>query len=66
MQFLSQDKLVKTQNGQHKRKHYLNFSLTVDLFEVRVNKKKDKYYAFFVEPDSLGTDAFPSLEKNGK
>ena len=40
MQFLSQDKLVKTQNGQYKRKHYLNFSLTVDLFEVRVNKKK--------------------------
>ena len=38
--------------------NYFQCSFTIDLFASRVNKKVSRYYAFYVEPDSVGTDAF--------
>ena len=37
--------------------NYFQCSFTIDLFASRVNKKVSRYYAFYVEPDSAGTDA---------
>lgn len=35
-----------------------NYLFTVDSFASRVNKKVNKYYTFYVELDSFGTDVF--------
>ena len=38
--------------------NYFLCSFTTDLFALRVNKKVRRYYSFYVEEDSVGTDAF--------
>ena len=35
-----------------------NYLFTVDSFASRANKKVNKYYTFYVELDSFGTDVF--------
>ena len=39
-------------------KNYFQGSFTTDFFASSVNKKVSRYCAFYVEPDSVGTDAF--------
>ena len=38
--------------------NHFQCTFTIDLFASRVNRKVCRYYAFYVEPDSGGTDAF--------
>ena len=38
--------------------NYFECSFTIDLFASRANTKVSRYYAFYVEPDSVGTGAF--------
>ena len=45
----------------HRFSHITNYfqcSFTINLFASRVNKKVSRYYAFYVKPDSVGTDVF--------
>ena len=52
---------VEWSTQDHIFSHIMNnfhCSFPIDLFASKVNKKVSRYYTFYVEPDSVGTDAF--------